>query len=170
VLFFLKTRRTAYASSRQTGLDGISQGDMRGGKREMRRTLTWGGHHGDGRPNMQDPEEDPPFGDELFERPLERVPAAPAPAHRHRHRAADGSIHHLRPLSDGFLDPLHLSHLFCPNNDWYRGAEEENNNQVLVSSRAVPNPGSLFRTRCVNSSEKNSEFDGGEEHGDIREA
>jgi hypothetical protein len=55
---------------------------------------------------MQDPEEDPPFGDELVERPPERVPTAPAPAHRHRHRAADRSLH-LRPLADGFLDPLH---------------------------------------------------------------
>jgi hypothetical protein len=62
----------------------------------MRRTLTWGGYHGDGRPNMQDLEEDPPFGEEIFERSLERVPA---PAERHRQCAADGSLHCWGPLS-----------------------------------------------------------------------
>jgi hypothetical protein len=63
--------------------------------REIRRTLTLGGYHGDGRPNMQDPEEDPTFREEIFERLLERVPA---PAKRHRHRPADGSLHRREPL------------------------------------------------------------------------
>ena len=58
---------------------------------------------------MEDPEEDPPFGDELVEGPLERVPAAPAPADRHRHRADGGGLHFLH-LAGGFLD-LHLPFL-----------------------------------------------------------
>jgi len=58
---------------------------------------------------VEDPEEHPPFGDELVEGPLERVPAAPAPADRHRHRADGGGLHFLH-LAGRFLD-LHLPFL-----------------------------------------------------------
>lgn len=79
--------------------------EISGGEPE-RGWLTWGGHHGDRRPHVEDPEEDPPFGDELVEGPLERVPAAPAPADRHRHRADGGGLH-FPHLAGGLLD-LHL--------------------------------------------------------------
>lgn len=95
----------------QTGVNRIKV-IQRERERRGSRLLTWSRDHGDRRADVQDPEEDPPFGDELVEGPLERVPATPAPADRHRHRADRGGLHFSNLAAAGFLHfhPLLASH------------------------------------------------------------
>lgn len=78
---------------------------------KRKKCLTWSWHHLDGGADMQDLEEDLPFGDELVESPLECVLTVPAPVHRNRHRAHARSLHFqlILPGAARLLD-LHLPH------------------------------------------------------------